>query len=110
MSENIFHSIQLTFMVAPPLFWNYSHTFLHLPKRGRIAVEPQFNKPLRNEVLGVMNDFLQPGQNYNELNGTELSYNEPQFKDILSIMNTIQKSKRKIYPNVTNKCQHMTER
>ena len=73
-------------------------------------MEPQFNKPLRNEVLGVMNDFLQPDQNYNELNGTELSYNEPQFKDILSIMNTIQKSKRKIYLNVTNKCQHMTER
>ena len=73
-------------------------------------MEPQFNKPLRNEVLGVMNDFLQPGQNCNELNGTELSYNEPQFKDILSIMNTIQKSKRKIYLNVTNKCQHMTER
>ena len=73
-------------------------------------MEPQFNKPLRNEVLGVMNDFLQPGQNYNELNETELSYNEPQFKDILSIMNTIQKSKRKIYLNVTNKCQHMTER
>ena len=72
-------------------------------------MEPQFNKPLRNEVLGVMNDFLQPGQNCNELNGTELSYNEPQFKDILSIMNTIQKSKRKIYLNVTNKCQHMTE-
>ena len=43
-------------------------------------------------------------------NGTELSYNEPQFKDILSIMNTIQKSKRKIYLNATNKCQHMTER
>ena len=73
-------------------------------------MEPQFNKPLRNEFLGVMNDFLQPGQNYNELNGTELSYNEPQFKDFLSIMNTIQKSKRKIYLNVTNKCQHMTER
>ena len=72
-------------------------------------MEPQFNKPLRNEVLGVMNDFLQPGQNCNELNGTELSYNEPQFKDILSIMNTIQKSKRKIYLNVINKCQHMTE-
>ena len=72
MSENIFHSIQFTFMVAPPLFWNDSRTFLHLPKRGQITVEPQFNKPLRNEVLGVLNDFLQPGQNYNKMNGTEL--------------------------------------
>ena len=35
-------------------------------------MEPQFNKPLRNEVLGVLNDFLQPGQNYNKMNGTEL--------------------------------------
>ena len=59
-------------MVAPPLFWNDSHTFLHLPKRGQITVEPQFNKPVRNEVLGVLNDFLQPGKNYNKMNGTEL--------------------------------------
>ena len=28
------------------------------------AVEPRFNEPLNNEVLGITNDILQPGQSY----------------------------------------------
>ena len=32
---------------------------------------------------------------------------EPQFNEILVITNTIQKSKRKIYLDITNKCQHV---
>ena len=35
------------------------------------TVEPRFNKSKYNEVLGITNDFLQPGQNYNKMYGTE---------------------------------------
>ena len=41
------------------------------------TVEPRFNEPLRSEVLGITNDFLQPGQNYNKMCGKEPLYNEP---------------------------------
>ena len=34
-------------------------------------MEPQFNKPLQNEVLGTTNDFLQPIQSSIEMYGTE---------------------------------------
>ena len=35
------------------------------------TVEPRFNEPQYNEVLGITNDLLQPGQNYNKMYGTE---------------------------------------
>ena len=66
------------------------------------TVEPRFNEPLYNEVLGITNDFLQPGQNYSKMYGTE-----PRFNEILVITNTIHKRKRKIYLDITNKCQHV---
>ena len=40
------------------------------------TVEPRFNEPLHTKVLGIMNDFLQTGQNYNKMCGTEPRYNE----------------------------------
>ena len=49
----------------------------------------------------MTNDFLQPDQNYNKMYGTEPRYNEPRFKEILFITNTIQKRKRKIYRDWT---------
>ena len=58
------------------------------------TVEPRFKKPLYNEVLGITNDILQPGQSYSKMYGTEARYNE-----ILVIANTIEKTKRKIYPD-----------
>ena len=67
-----------------------------------ITVEPRFNEPLYNKVLRITNDFLQPGQNYNRLNGRE-----PRFNGILVLTNTIQIHCRKIYLDITNKCQHM---
>ena len=70
-----------------------------------ITVELRFNEPLYNKVLGIKNDFLQPGQNYSKMYGTETRFNE-----IIVITNTIQKRKRKIYLDITNKCQHVTER
>ena len=66
-------------------------------------MEPRFNEPLYNEVLGITNDFnLQPGQNYNKMYGTEHLFNE-----ILVITNTIHKRKRKIYLDIMNKCQRV---
>ena len=35
------------------------------------TVEPRFNQPLYNEILGITNDFLPPGQNYGKICGTE---------------------------------------
>ena len=73
-----------------------------------ITVEPRFNKPLYNEVLGITNDILQPGQSYSKMRGTEPRYNEPRYNKILYITNTIEDPKRKIYPDITNKCHHVT--
>ena len=42
--------------------------------------------------------------------GREPQYNEPQFNKILIITNTFQKCKRTIYLDITNKCQHVTQR
>ena len=44
-----------------------------------------------------MNDFLQPGQNYSKVYGTE-----PRFNEILVITNAIHKRKRKRYLDITN--------
>ena len=73
------------------------------------TVEPRFNEPQYNEVLGITNDLLQPGQNYNKMYGAEPRYNnnEPRFNEILVITNRIHKRKRKIYLDITNKCQHV---
>ena len=40
------------------------------------TVEPRFNEPLYNEVLGMTDDFLQPEEKYNKMYGTEPRYNE----------------------------------
>ena len=66
---------------------------------------PEFNEPLYNEVLGITHDIHQPGQSYSKMYGTEPRYNE-----ILVVTSTIQKSKRKMYLDITNKCQHATEK
>ena len=68
-------------------------------------MEPRFNEPIYNEVLGIKNDFLQPGQNYNKMYGTE-----PLFNEILLIKDTIQKRNHKIYFDVTNKCEHVIKK
>ena len=55
----------------------------------------------------VLRMFLQPSQNYNKMYGTEPQFNEPRFNKILVMTSTmIHKSKRKIYLDTTNKCQH----
>ena len=41
------------------------------------TVEPRFNERLSTKVLGITNDFLQPGQNYKNMCGTEPRNNEP---------------------------------
>ena len=70
---------------------------LHSLRSGGATVEP-----LYNEVLGITNDCLQPGQNYSKMYGTGPRYNEPRYNEILVITNTIQKPERKIYLDITN--------
>ena len=67
---------------------------LYSPQKSRtsyfvifITVELRFNEPLYNEVLGIKKDFLQPGQNYSKMYGTETRFNE-----IIVITNTIQET------------------
>ena len=87
-------------------------TFNWLSKRSNCnhvscTVEPRFNlfnEPLYNEVLGITNDIHQPGRSYSEMYGTE-----PRKNEILVITSTIQKPKHKKYPDITNKCQHVTK-
>ena len=73
------------------------------------TVKPRFNEPLYNEVLGITNDFLQPGQSYSKMCGKEPRYNEPRYSEILDITNTIEDPKRKIYPDITSKCHNATK-
>ena len=68
------------------------------------TLEPRYNEPLYNKVLGITNDFLLSGQNYRRLYGKE-----PQFNEIPIITNTIQKRKRKVYLYITYKCQDLTK-
>ena len=76
------------------------------------TVEPRFNEPLYNEVLGITNDILQPALSYSKMYGTDPQYNKPRYSErnpryneILVITSTIQRPKRKMYPDITNKCQ-----
>ena len=69
------------------------------------TVEPRLNEPIYNEVIGITNDFLQPGQNYNKVYGTE-----PRFNEILVTKNTIQKRNHKIYFDITNKFEHVIKK
>jgi len=41
----------------------------------RFTVEPRFNEPLYNEVLGITNDIFQPSNSV--MYGKEPRYNEP---------------------------------
>ena len=61
----------------------------------KTTVEPPFNEPLYNEVLGITCDILEPGPTYSKTYGTEPRYNEN-----LVIKNTIRKPKRKMYPDI----------
>ena len=76
---------------------------------AHLTVEPRFNEPLYNEVLGITNDILQPGQSYNKMYGTEPRHNEPRYNENLDITNVIEDPKRKTYPDITNKCHHETK-
>ena len=72
-------------------------------------MEPRFNEPLYIDVLGITNNILQPGHSYSKIYGTEPRYNEPLYNEILVITSTIQRPKRKMYLDITNKCQRATK-
>ena len=91
-----------------------SCSLVYSPQKSRtscfiifITVELRFNEPLYNEVLGIQNDFHQPGQNYSKMPGYGT---ETRFTEIIVITNTIQTRKRKMFRDITNKRQHVTER
>ena len=72
------------------------------------TVKLRFNEPVYNEVLDITNDILQPDQSYSKMYGTEPRCNETRYNEILDIT-TIEDPKRKIYPDITNKCHHATK-
>ena len=72
-----------------------------------MAVEPQLNEPLYNEVLGITSSSKH-GQNiYSKMYGTKPVFNEPRFNEILLIINTIHKGKGKIYLDIMNKIRNV---
>ena len=65
------------------------------------TVQPRFNEPLYNEVLGITKDTLQPGESYNKT-----FEKEPRCRrcnETHVITNTFQKPKRILYPDIANK-------
>ena len=78
--------------------------------KAKTTVKPRFNEPLYNEVRGITNDIRQPGQSYSKMYGTEPRYNEPRYNEVLFLTSTIQKPIRNMYLDITNKCQHATEK
>ena len=64
------------------------------------TVEPQFNEPLFNKVLDIMNDVLCLDQSYSKMYmyGAEPRYNQPRYNEF----NIIRKPKRKIYLDIMN--------
>ena len=71
---------------------------MYLARTALIGDTFQIFPDLYNEVLVITNDILQPGQSYNKMYGTE-----PRCNEIVFITSTIQKPKRKMYPDITNK-------
>ena len=48
-----------------------------MPVKGDYStVEPRFNEPLYNEVLGLTNNIVKPVQSYSKMYGTGPRYNE----------------------------------
>ena len=60
-------------------------------------MELRFNEPLYNEVLGLTSDILQPGKVILKC-----------MEQNLHITN-LEKPKRKIFLDITNKCQQVTK-
>ena len=110
LSSRLHCSFPLSSLLSPLSFPLSSKTAGYAGKTGKDqnnaldlnTVEPRFNEPLYNKVLGITNDFLQPGQNYSKMCGTE-----PRFNEILVVTNTIHEPKRKICLDITNKCHHV---
>ena len=73
-------------------------------------MEPRFNEPLYNEVLGITNDILKPGQSYSKKYGTEPRFNEPRYNEVLFQRSQSRSPNIKSTgPDITNKCHHATK-
>ena len=71
-----------------------------------VGLRPASHEACREKPLAYR---VQPGQIYSKMYGTEPRYNEPRYNEILVIMNTMEKPKRKIFPDITNKCHQATK-
>ena len=47
-----------------------------------LSVEPRFNEPRFNELLGITNNIFRPGKSYSNMYGTEHRFNEPRFNEL----------------------------
>ena len=52
------------------------------------TVEPRFNEPLLNELLGITNNNFRPGKRYRKMYETEPRFNEPRFNKPISAAQT----------------------
>ena len=83
------------------------HTFLF--RISSSTVEPQFNEPLYNKFLDINE------RSFFSLAKVTIKYMEQNLDitnldiRILVITNAIRTPKRKIYPDITNKCYHLTK-
>ena len=61
------------------------------------TVEPRFNEPLFNELLGITNNIFLPGKSYNKMYGTE-----PRFNELFDLTTRFRQLKLKIYLKFTS--------
>ena len=66
------------------------------------TVEPRFNEPLFNKLLGITNNIFWPSKSYSKMYGREPRFNEPQFNKLLDLINRFQQPKLKIYLKFTS--------
>ena len=59
-------------------------------------MEPRYNDPRYNDIPGITMNLLCPGKSYSKMNGTE-----PRYNDIPDITMWIERTERKIFPDIT---------
>ena len=67
------------------------------------TVELRSSDSRYNDIPGITMNILCPDKNYSKMYGTEPRYNDPRYtdSDIPDITMRIQRTERKIFPNLT---------
>ena len=63
------------------MYW-FAFSFV---KSDGTTVEPRYNDPRYNDILGITIDMLCPGKSYSKMYGTEPRYNDLRYNDIPDI-------------------------